>query len=165
MSWMLPAAMALQTVGSLAGGQDPRNQYGQTQGERGNLHLVNTGQADLYRQMLAELGRGGGDSGYGANTKAGISQLQQMMAARGVSVNPGSGAYAGAAGNVIGQAAAADAAARRNYMTQLLGTPLQVAQVAGANYVPTSSSIGTEFDDQYNSLTDYRRGGGGSRWY
>jgi len=150
-----PLAIGGAILGGLfgGGGSQPVTQ------QATDLHLVNPLQQQLYQRMYDGLSRGDGDFGYGTNVKSGLSQLQQMMASRGVSVNPNSGAYAGAAGNVIGQAAAADATARRNYMMQLLSSPLQTATISGRNYVPGSPSN----TDIFNQLSAQARMSSGPR--
>jgi hypothetical protein len=91
--------------------------------------------------MLASLMGGGMDTGFGANIKQGTSQLQQMMAQRGIKVGSG-GAYTGAYGNMVGTAASNDANERYNRIYQMLGMPIQTATVTGANFVPGSTSHG-----------------------
>jgi hypothetical protein len=105
----------------------------------GDLHLINPYQQQLYNQMYSGLMGGGGDFGYGSNIKAGTSQLQNMMAQRGIKVGSG-GAYSGAYGNMVGSALGQDAEARRAYAMQLLQSPLQVEAITGANLVPGSPS-------------------------
>jgi hypothetical protein len=145
--WLIGGSMVADTLGGLFGGSpDPAMPT--------NLHLVNPQQQALYNQMFAGLRGGGGDFGYGTNVKQGSSQLAQMMASRGIS--PQGGAAAGAYGAMVGGAASADQDARRNYMMQLLGTPLQTAQVNGANFVPGSVSAGYGPGDQSAEFDLYR---------
>ncbi len=128
----------------------------------------------------AGLGQGAGDFGFGANYKQGKSQVQDFMANSGIRMDPSSGAYAGAMGEMTGQALGMDAQARRDYTMNLLRTPLQTMSVAGKNLVPGSPS---QFDPnaagggmrnmfsgdrpdmtmaQQNSLDDGSYTGGGS---
>jgi hypothetical protein len=118
----------------------------------GNLHLVNPAQQMLYNQMVRGVASGQGEFGFGSNIKQGKSQLQDFMASRGVKMSPESGAYAGAMGNMIGQASAGDAQNRRQFALNLLGTPLQVAQSSGANFIPGSYSRGPTTQAQLNQF-------------
>ncbi len=144
-----------------AGAQFLGSALGAGEGEQkpGDLHLVNLQQKQLYDQMLRGLMGGGGDFGYGSNVKAGTSQLQNMMAQRGVKVGTG-GAYSGAYGNMVGNALGQDANARRQYAMQLLQTPLQTATITGANWVPGSPSYGMEAKRQEGNF--YAQAGQGS---
>ncbi len=123
----------LNAVGSLVGGGGGQST------PMSDLHLVNPQQQMLYQKMLQGLMGGGGDFGYGSNIKQGTSQLQNMMAQRGVKVGTG-GAYSGAYGNMVGNALGQDANARRTYAMQLLQSPLQIASATGHNYIPGSPS-------------------------
>ena len=124
---------ALNAVGSgIAGQKDPA---------LGNLHLVNPAQQGLYNTMARRLLGGGGDFGFGSAFKQGKSQLQDMMAQRGIS--SGSGVGLKAMGNMTAGALNQDAQNRRNTWFQLMGQPLQTAQTAGANYIPGSPSTGS----------------------
>jgi hypothetical protein len=140
----------VNAIGGVLGG-------GGGEAKQGNLHLVNPAQQYLYNQMLAGLKGGGGDFGFGTSVKQGGSQLAQMMASRGIS--PQSGAYAGAYGNMVGQAAGQDQDARRQYMMQLLGMPLQTAQTAGANLIPGSPSQGWSPGAQEGSWNSWQQRG------
>ena len=125
--------------GMLSGGGQPDPQ---------NLHLVNQGQQAMWNQMAKGLMEGQGDFGFGSNYKKGKSQVQDFMASRGIKMDPGSGAYAGAMGEMTGQALGMDAQARNNYALQLLGTPMQVAQGSGANFMTNSPSRGANWNAQ-----------------
>ena len=147
--------VTLGMIGSSALGAIGAGLSGSQQPADGNLHLVNANQDQLYRAMLAGLQGGGGDFGYGTNVKQGTSQLAQMMAARGIS--PSSGVAAGAYGNMLGQAESADQQARRQYMMQLLGTPLQTATFSGNNYAISSPSYGSTKEAQFGTADNYIR--------
>ena len=136
-------------AGLMGGGEKP---------QAGNLHLVNPQQQLLYNKMLQGLLGGGGDFGYGSNVKAGTSQLQNMMASRGIKVGTG-GAYSGAYGNMVGNALGQDANARRQYAMGLLQSPLQTATVTGANLIPGSTSAGYSQGAQEGTWNAYRRTG------
>ena len=149
---MLISTGANLGAGGLSGGQEQA---------KGNLHLVDQGQLAQRNAMIAGLRGGGGDFGFGTNVKQGQRQLQNLMAQRGVSIDPRSGAYAGAYGNMVGQAAAADQGARRDYMMNLLRSPLQIASSTGHNFLPTSPSqgyLGESMDDSFrtNNQAGYR---------
>jgi hypothetical protein len=101
---------------------------------------------------------GGMDTGFGANIKQGTSQLQQMMAQRGIKVGSG-GAYTGAYGNMVGTAAANDANERYKRIYQMLGQPIQTATVTGANFVPGTVSAGGSISDQMGEFDMYRTQG------
>ena len=119
-----------------------------------NLHNVNEDQVKLYREMFNRLMRGGGDYGFGSAVKTGKSQLQQMMADRGIS--PQSGAYNSAMGGMIANAAGQDSAARRGYAMDLLRTPLQIASSPGGNYMVSSPSQGSGATQQDNWNRSWR---------
>ena len=142
--YLAAGAMGLNALGNMVGGMGGQ--------DYGNLHMVNRGQQDLWTQMAGQVSGGGGDFGFGNSIKQGKSQVQDFMAQRGVRMGGGGGqmggAYAGAMGNMMGQATAADAQSRRNYALQLLGTPMQVAQSRGANFLPGSTSRGANFNAQ-----------------
>jgi hypothetical protein len=123
---------------------------GQQDQALGNLHLVNPAQQALYNTMTDRLLSGSGDFGTGQAIKQGKSQLQDFMAQRGIS--PDSGIYGQQMGNMVANAASQGAANRRNTMLQLMGTPLQTAQTAGANYITGSPSSGTTTEAQANSF-------------
>ena len=154
------AGPIMQGLGSLLGGGGGQEQT------PSNLHLVNPQQQLLYNRMIQQLMGGAGDFGYGSNIKQGSSQLQQMMASRGVKVGSG-GAYTGAYGNMVGNALGQDATARRQYAMNLLQTPLQIASTTGANFIPGSVSAGVGVNDQMGEFDMYRtqglipRGAGG----
>ena len=135
MGWETVAEIGAKAIGAGIGGGGEKQQSG-------NLHLVNPQQQLLYNKMLQGLLGGGGDFGYGSNVKAGTSQLQNMMANRGIKVGTG-GAYSGAYGNMVGNALGQDANARRQYAMGLLQSPLQTATVTGANLIPGSTSAGS----------------------
>lgn len=104
-----------------------------------DLHLVDPLMQQKRAQLINQLMGGGGDTGFGANVKQGTSQLQQMMAQRGIKVGSG-GAYTGAYGNMLGTAMSNDANERYNRIYQMLGMPLQIASATGKNYIPGSPS-------------------------
>ena len=134
-------AVGAQVLGGLFGGQqDPT---------LGNAHLANQGQADLWNSMARGLMGGAGDFGFGSNFKLGKSQVQNFMGSRGIKMDPSSGAYAGAMGNMTGQALGMDAGARRDYAMNLLRSPLQMFQTTGANFMPNSPSRGFDANRQY----------------
>lgn len=149
--YLVGAGIAADVLGAglMSGGQDP---------VLGNLHLVNPQQQLLYNKMLQGLLGGGGDFGYGSNIKQGTSQLQNMMAQRGIKVGTG-GAYSGAYGNMVGNALGQDAQARRQYAMGLLQSPLQTATVSGANLIPGSTSAGYSPGAQEGSWNLYRSTG------
>ena len=136
---------------------------GQPDQPLGNLHLVNPAQQALYNTMAQRLLGGGGDFGFGSAYKQGKGQVQQMMAQRGIS--PQSGVAMSAMGNMTADAVGQDAANRRNTWFQLMGTPLQTAQTAGANYIPGSPSSGSTSESQaYNRNNYSQRYGGQYSW-
>jgi len=117
-----------------------------------NLHLVNPAQQALYNSMAGKLMGGGGDFGFGTAFKQGKSQLQDMMAQRGISSDSGIGMQQ--MGNMTAGALGQDAANRRDTWFQLMGVPLQTAQTSGANFIPGSPSSGTGRDQQSYNLTN-----------
>ena len=130
---------------------------------QGNLHLVNPAQQALYNTMAKRLLGGGGDFGFGSAYKQGKGQVQQMMAQRGIS--PQSGVSLATMGDMTADAVGQDAANRRNTWFQLMGTPLQTAQTAGANYIPGSPSSGSTTESQaYNRNNYSQRYGGQYSW-
>jgi hypothetical protein len=131
-------------LGAAFGGQDSQ--------QLGNLHLVNPAQQALYNAMTKQMLSGSGDYGFGQAFKQGKSQLQDYMASRGVS--PQSGVGLQAMGGLAANAAAQDAAGRRQSLFQLMGTPLQTAQVAGANFVPGSPSVGPTTGSQQHNFAN-----------
>jgi len=110
----------------------------------GNLVVSNPMQWNLYKMLKDAYTSGSGDYGLGSNIKAGMSNLQQMMADRGIS--PESGVYNSALSNMIAQATEADAASRRDYGLNLLRTPVQTAVISGENLLP-------RYGDSGNSAT------------
>ena len=137
-------------VSAIGAGIAANNQESPEPQRPSNVHLANMGQAALWDQMARGLQGGGGDFGYGTNVKKGKSQLQDFMASRGVKMDPGNAAYAGAYGNMVGQAAGMDAQARRDEVARLLSTPLQTVQSTGGNFMPTSPSFGVDLGDSAN---------------
>ena len=142
------AGAGLNALGNLFGGQ----QGSQAQG---NLHLVNPVQQALYNQAAQGFMRGDGDFGYGSNYKKGKSQVQDFLASSGVKLSADNPAYAAAMGNMTGQAMGMDADARRQYGLQLMGTPLQIAQTAGANFIPGTVSQGPGTQQQQDNLSRF----------
>lgn len=126
--WLGPAAVSVgQTLaGAFGGGQ---------QQAPGKGHIVNpVQQALLYGLMARAPGvlQGSGDFGFGQATKQMRGTLGQMMADRGISpATGGGGLYAGLMSNMLSQAGAADAQARRNYVLGLAGTPVQTLVAQG----------------------------------
>lgn len=152
MSWAKAAEIAANVAGNIIGAG------GQPEEKQGNLHLVNPGQQALWNLMASGVANGAGDFGYGANIKSGTSQLQQMMAQRGIKVGSG-GAYTGAYGNMVGNAMGQDAAARRQYAINLLQSPLQIATATGANFIPGSTSAGASSGAQEGSWNQFQNTG------
>ena len=147
--WMQAASIGTDVAGKIWGDDGKQEQ------QPSNLHLVNSQQKMLYDQMLRGLMGGGGDFGYGSNIKQGTSQLQNMMAQRGVKIGTG-GAYSGAYGSMVGNALGQDADARRQYAMQLLQTPLQIASATGRNLIPGSPSNTNDQDARVkNQLTGF----------
>ena len=126
---------------------------GEDKQQLGNLHLVNPAQQALYNTMAKRLLGGGGDFGFGSAYKQGKGQVQQMMAQRGIS--PQSGVSLATMGDMTADAVGQDAANRRNTWFQLMGTPLQTAQTAGANYIPGSPSSGSTTESQAYNRNNY----------
>ena len=113
------------------------------------IGLVNQGQQALWNQMARGVMGGQGDFGFGTNVKQGKSQLQDFMASRGVKMDPSSGSYAGAMGNMIGQAQGMDQGARRGFAMDLLRSPMQTFQGPfTANMLPGSPSRGSNWNSQ-----------------
>lgn len=104
-----------------------------------DLHLVDPLMQQKRALLIQQLMGGGGDTGFGANIKQGTSQLQNMMAQRGIKVGSG-GAYSGAYGNMVGTAMSNDANERYKRIYELLGMPLQIASATGKNFIPGSPS-------------------------
>jgi hypothetical protein len=131
---------------------------------KANLHLVNPAQQALYNRMAGGLLNGSGDFGFGQAAKSGTSQLQDMMAQRGIS--PDSGIAMQAQGNMMANAMGQDAANRRDTWFRLMGQPLQTAQTAGANFIPGSPSQGVGREQQHNLLQGMKNKYGtyASRW-
>ena len=152
MSWAKAAEIGANVVGNIIGAG------GQPEEKQSNLHLVNPGQQALWNLMASRTAGGAGDFGYGANVKSGTSQLQQMMAQRGIKVGSG-GAYTGAYGNMVGNAMGQDAAARRQYAINLLQSPLQIATATGANFIPGSTSAGASSGAQEGSFNQFQSTG------
>jgi hypothetical protein len=148
-------SMALGGLGALFGG-------GGEEQLPGNLHMVDPAAVAYRNRILASLMGGGMDTGFGANIKQGTSQLQQMMAQRGIKVGSG-GAYTGAYGNMVGTAASNDANERYKRIYQMLGQPIQTATVTGANFIPGSVSHGQNARQQeanfYSPRTQAVHGG------
>ena len=146
--WIIGGGMVLDAYGAATGGGDEQQ-------AQGNLHLVNPVQQALYNQAAQGFMRGDGDFGFGSNYKQGKSQVQDFMASRGVRMDPSSGAYAGAMGNMTGQAQGMDNDARRQFALQLMGTPLQIAQTAGANFIPGTVSQGPGTQQQQDNFSRF----------
>ena len=117
----------------------------------GDMHLVNSGQLELYNVMLKKVMAGSGDFGMGQNVKAGKSQLSQFMADRGIA--PDSGTGAGMYANMVGTAGATANSDRLGYAMNLLRSPLQVGHTSGSNYVTSSPSWGNNPTDQQEHNT------------
>ena len=135
----------------------------QEQGAKGNLHLVNPMQQQLYQYMGNQLMNGAGDYGFGNAIKQGKSQLQDFMAQRGIS--PDSGVYGQQMGNMVANASALAGQNRMNNLFQLMSQPLQTATITGANFLPGSTSFGigreqqaASFDRNRNPWGSYQLG-------
>lgn len=141
----------LNFLGGLLGGPDQKQVVQNT-----DLHLVNPIQQTLWNMLAGRAMSGGGEFGYGQSAKQAKGQVQQFLADRGVDM--GSGFAASAMGDAYSNAAAQDQANRNAFNLQLLGTPLQVAQATGANYIPGSPSY-----QAFQPFTQHAPGGlGGS---
>ncbi len=159
--WLTGAAIGSNVLGSLLGGGGQEQQIG-------NLHLVNPGQQALWNMFAARAANGSGEFGYGQAAKQAKGQVGQFLADRGVDM--GSGFAAGAMGDAFSNAAAQDQQNRNQFNLQLLNTPLQVAQTAGANLIPGSPSAGYSGGAQEGSWNQFRgngslgSGAGGYNW-
>ena len=143
--------LGASVLGSLFGGGDQKQVVQNT-----DLHLVNPIQQTLWNMLAGRAMNGGGEFGYGQSAKQAKGQVQQFLADRGVDM--GSGFAASAMGDAFSNAAAQDQANRNAFNLQLLGTPLQVAQATGANYIPGSPSY-----QAFQPFTQHAPGGlGGS---
>jgi hypothetical protein len=138
--WLIGAGIAADVAGSIWGGEDEQQQMPP------NLHLVNPGQQALWNMFAQRAKSGAGEFGFGQAAKQGKSQVQNFLADRGVDM--GSGFAAGAMGDAFANAAAQDSANRNQFNLSLLNTPLQVAQTAGANFIPGSTSTGADVGEQ-----------------
>ena len=150
----LALAAGIGAAGNLIGGafsgaprSDPK--------DAGDVHLANMGQQNLWNRMYQQYMGGAGDYGFGASVKAGNSQLGQFMSGRGI--NPQSGAGMGAYSNMVGTAAAGDAANRRDFGMNLLRSPLQTVQTSGSNWLPNSPSFGYGTDEQWSNFAGNRK--------
>ena len=143
----------LNFLGGLLGGPDQKQVVQNT-----DLHLVNPIQQTLWNMLAGRAMSGGGEFGYGQSAKQAKGQVQQFLADRGVDM--GSGFAASAMGDAFSNAAAQDQANRNAFNLQLLGTPLQTAQITGKNYVPGSPSY-TAFrpSQQRTALRSGKNGG------
>jgi hypothetical protein len=134
--YLAGAGIAADVIGSIVGGGGGQEQ------PLSDLHLVDPLMQQKRAQMIQALMGGGMDTGFGANIKQGTSQLQQMMAQRGIKVGSG-GAYTGGLGNMVGTALSNDANERYSRIYQMLGMPIQIASATGKNYIPGSPSSQT----------------------
>ena len=137
----------LSALSGIFGGQqeyDPK--------DAGDLHLVNAGQLELWNSMHNRYKSGAGDYGFGSSVKQGKSQLQQMMADRGIS--PQSGVGMSALAEMIGTASAADSKNRSDFGLNLLRSPLQTAQTAGSNWLSSSPSQGAGPTEQWQHFAE-----------
>ena len=142
---MYAASTAVNALGNaLTGGQE--------QPAQGNLHLVNPAQQALYNAMARGAMGGQGDFGFGSAIKQGKSQVQDFLSSRGVQLDPNSGDYGGAMGQMIGAASQGADQNRRQFAMGLLNSPLQIAQTAGANFIPGSYSRGPTTQAQMNQF-------------
>ena len=71
----------------------------------------------------------------------------------------------GAMGDMTASAVNQDAQNRRQSWLELMRTPLQVAQTAGANYVQGSPSTGTTTEAQANNYANKPSAYGQYNWY
>ena len=107
------AALAFGTgLAGMFGGGD---QY-----DPGKLHTrwMDPYQGALFQQQMQQGMSGAGDFGFGQAAKSGTSQLQQMMADRGIAQDSGVGLAA--QGGMMANAMSADIGNRRNYMMGLM---------------------------------------------
>ncbi len=148
--WLPAAGIASNVLGSLFGGGDQKQVVQNT-----DLHLVNPIQQTLWNMLAGRAMSGGGEFGYGQAAKQAKGQVQQFLADRGVDM--GSGFAASAMGDAYSNAAAQDQANRNQFNLALLGTPLQTAQITGANYVPGSPSY-----QAFKPFTQHAPGGFGN---
>jgi hypothetical protein len=132
-------------------------------GPQANTHITNRRQSRMWEYMAKMLGQRAGDFGGGQAFKSGMGNLEQIMAQRGIS--PQSGAYAGAVGNVAGQAGVADQQNYQNAMFRLLGTPLQTHQSSGPNMVRTSQTYGSTPSAQFAGANALGRRFADQPWY
>jgi len=117
-SWAGPVGMGIGAVGNvLAGAFGGGQQY-----NPGKLHSrwADPYQGQLFQQQMKRAMSGAGDFGFGQAAKQGTSQLQQMMADRGIS--QGSGVGMAATGNMLANAMGQDIGNRRAWTGQLLNT-------------------------------------------
>ena len=161
MGWPMLAGAGLQMVGGLlsGGGQpDPQN--------AADVHLANIQQQKLYDALAGNIAAGAGDFGMGAATKTGKTTLQQFMADRGI--NPAGGAGLAGYSQMLGTAGAQANQNRLNYAMNLLRSPLQTVQTAGANWLPGSPSFGYGPQEQWKHFVAGRHrnfGGWGGDQY
>ena len=120
---------------------------GQDSQDPGKLHSrwADPYQGALFQQQMQRGLSGAGDFGMGAATKQGTSQLQQMMADRGIA--PGSGVATAATGSMLANAAAQDVGNRRNWNMALL------------NATPKKETSGHGWDEFKDFYGRYNAGG------
>ncbi len=111
-------AAGITALGNLIGGA----YGGGEQYDPGKIHSrwADPYQGMLFQDQMKQAMSGGGDFGFGQAAKAGTSQLQQMMADRGIS--PQSGVGLSATGDMLANAMSQDIGNRRNYTMGLLNT-------------------------------------------
>ena len=136
----------LNTLGGVFGGG------GGQEYDPASAHLANQHQLDLWRKYYGDVTSGAGDFGTGALMRQANQGVGQALMNRGLSQD---GGYADkmrtmAFSNAAGQANDA----RRSFGMALLGTPLQTIQTQGANFLPSSPTSGTNWQD---SLSPFRR--------
>ena len=108
----------------------------------------------LFQRQMQQGMSGAGDFGFGSAAKSGTSQLQQMMADRGIA--PNSGVATSATGSMLAGAMGTDISNRRNYIMGLM------------NATPNKETSGhgwDEFSDHYGRYNaSNAREGAGSGW-
>ncbi len=108
-------------AGAIGGGL--QGMFGGAEGyDPGKLHSrwSDPYQGRLFQDQMQRAMSGGGDFGFGQAAKAGTSQMQQMMADRGISSD--SGVATAGMGNMMANAMGADIGNRRNWIGQMLNT-------------------------------------------
>jgi hypothetical protein len=136
--------MSLLAAGALGVGQGLTNMFGADQRDPiGKLHVAYADpfQGLLTQGLIKDFMAGRGDFGFGQATKQGMSQLQQLMADRGV--RPDSGVFNAGLSNMLAQASMQDAMNRRQYGMGL------------ASMAPQMMTSGHGWDDRPRDLSAY----------